>query len=92
MNRIYIIAIFLLVIALIFAIQNTDLTAIHFLFWNFQGSQALITIIVFITGFLSGWLIELRKVWMKNNQIKGVQKKLNELQKTVNPSSNTGKV
>ena len=92
MNRIYIITIILLVIALIFAIQNTDAIILHFLFWSFNGSQAFMTILIFIVGFVAGWILELRKVWTKNQQLKTIQKKLDEMQKTMNiPPANPSK-
>jgi uncharacterized integral membrane protein len=84
MNRIYIIAIVLLVIALIFAIQNTAPVSLRFLFWSFNGSQALVTILIFVVGFIAGWSLELRKVWSRNQQLKTIQKKLSEMQKTMN--------
>ncbi|MBX7108198.1 MAG: LapA family protein [Chitinophagales bacterium] len=84
MNRIYIITIILLVVALIFAIQNIATVSLGFLFWHFEGSMSLVTILIFIVGFAAGWLLEARKVWMKNSQLNAVQKKLDELQKTMN--------
>lgn len=87
MNRIYIITIILLVAALIFAIQNTAATELHFLFWKFQGSQALMTILMFVVGFIAGWILEARKVWIRNSKIKTIQKKLDEMQKAVNTAS-----
>lgn len=84
MNRIYIVTITLLVIALIFAIQNIATVSLGFLFWHFEGSMSFVTILIFIVGFTAGWLLEARKVWMKNSQLKTVQKKLDELQKAMN--------
>lgn len=84
MNRIYIITIILLVLALIFAIQNTATVALRFLFWQFEGSMAFVTILIFVIGFLAGWLLEARKVWVSNSQLKTIQKKLDEMQKAVN--------
>ena len=92
MNRIYIITIILLVAALIFAIQNTTATELHFLFWKFQGSQAVMTILMFVVGFAAGWILEARKVWIRNSKIKTIQKKLDEMQKAVNTvSSNSSR-
>lgn len=84
MNRIYLITIVLLVIALIFAIQNTLIVSLRFLFWKFEGSLAFVTIIIFIVGFFAGWILEAGKVWKKNTQLKSIQKKLDEMQKTIN--------
>jgi uncharacterized integral membrane protein len=79
MNRIYIITILLLVIALIFAIQNTNTISIQFLMWTFAGSQALIIAIILFLGFFSGWLLGLSKVWKKNQHIKTLNKKITSL-------------
>ena len=80
MNRIYIITILLLVIALIFAIQNTATISIRFLMWTFGGSQALIIAIILFLGFFSGWMLGLSKVWKKNQQIKSLNKKITTLE------------
>jgi uncharacterized integral membrane protein len=87
MNRIYILTIILLLFALVFAIQNTSTIALGFLFWNFQGSLAFITLLIFFFGFIAGWILPARKVWLKNSQIKTLRSKLDEVQKTVNPAS-----
>jgi len=80
MNRTYLITIFLLVIALIFAIQNTATISIKFLMWSFDGSQALMLAIILFIGFLSGWLFGLNKVWKKNSEIKALNKKISDLE------------
>jgi hypothetical protein len=40
--------------------------------------------LAFLTGFLAGWILEAGKVWKKNTQLKSIQKKLDEMQKTMN--------
>ncbi|MFI5135107.1 MAG: lipopolysaccharide assembly protein LapA domain-containing protein [Chitinophagales bacterium] len=80
MQRTYLITIFLLLIALIFAIQNTTAISIKFLMWNFGGSQALIIAIILLLGFVSGWLVGLSKVWKKNSEIKALNKKISGLE------------
>lgn len=92
MNRIYIVTIILLVLALIFAIQNVTPISLHFLFWSFQGSLALVAILLFVVGFFSGWLLEARAVWIKSTQLKNVQKQLDDLQKSIkNINTNPGR-
>ena len=86
MNRIYLITVILLLLALIFAIQNTATVSLHMLFWKTESSIAYITMVIFSTGFAAGWLLEAGKVWKKNNQLKSIQKKLDEVQKSLNAS------
>ena len=78
MNRTYIVTIILLIIALIFAIQNTTKISINFLMWTFGGSQALIIAIILFLGFFAGWLLGLNKVRKKNSEIKALNKQIDE--------------
>lgn len=43
-------------VAIIFAIQNTDITPIRFLIWETQGSLALILFIALVAGALISYL------------------------------------
>ena len=43
--------------AVIFAIQNTEMTTYTFLAWGLQAPQALVVIVVFLAGIVFGWLI-----------------------------------
>ncbi len=85
MQRAYLITIFLLILALIFTFQNTGNVAPKFLFWNFTGSLALITIVIFFVGFLGGWLLGLSIGWRKNREIRTLKKQVAELSKPIPP-------
>jgi len=49
-----ILALAIALLAVIFAIQNTIVVKVSFLFWEIQGSLALILLITFIFGVLVG--------------------------------------
>jgi uncharacterized integral membrane protein len=49
--------IFLLVLLLIFVIQNTQAVAIKFLFWDWATSLAFTILLSFGIGVLLGWII-----------------------------------
>jgi uncharacterized integral membrane protein len=51
----------LLMILLIFALQNTQAVAVKFLFWEATTSAVLTILISFVLGVLSGWLIRFVK-------------------------------
>jgi len=87
MQRGYLVTIFLLIIALIFAIQNTSTMMINFLVWSFGGSQALISVLILLLGFISGWILGLSKVWKKNQQIRSLNKKITALESNPPASS-----
>jgi uncharacterized integral membrane protein len=50
----------LLVVLVIFAIQNAQPVSIKFLFWGFETTTVLSVLVSFVIGFLIGWLI----LWM----------------------------
>jgi uncharacterized integral membrane protein len=47
----------LLVVMVIFAIQNTQPVAVKFLFWGIETSAVLSILVSFILGFLMGCLV-----------------------------------
>jgi len=47
----------LLVVMVIFAVQNTQPVAIKFLFWGIETSAVLSILVSFILGFLMGCLV-----------------------------------
>jgi uncharacterized integral membrane protein len=49
--------IILLILLVIFAIQNTQAVGIKFLLWGFSTSAAVTILMSFIIGFLVGWLM-----------------------------------
>jgi len=51
----------LLLIMLIFALQNIQTVTLRFLFWQVETSAVLAILFSFLIGFLVGWLIRLGK-------------------------------
>ena len=47
----------LLLGVVVFTLQNTEMTSIHFLFWQFSLSRALMLFLVFGIGVLLGFLL-----------------------------------
>jgi uncharacterized integral membrane protein len=41
----------------IFASQNTDVVTFHFLKWSVTGPVALLTILTYLVGMVSGWTV-----------------------------------
>lgn len=44
----------LLILVVVFTLQNSEVVNINFLFWSFSLSRALMIFLVFITGILLG--------------------------------------
>ena len=51
----------LLLIMLIFALQNIQTVTLRFLFWQTETSAVLSILFSFLIGFLVGWLIRFGK-------------------------------
>jgi uncharacterized integral membrane protein len=41
----------------VFALQNRDVITVNFLTWNLSEPVALLTVIVYFLGMLSGWTV-----------------------------------
>jgi uncharacterized integral membrane protein len=48
--------------------------SIKFLVWSINGSQSLIIIITFFSGFLTGVLLLANQVYAKNREVKKMRK------------------
>jgi uncharacterized membrane protein YciS (DUF1049 family) len=46
-----------LVVLLIAMLQNAQMVTFRFLNWEYDVSQLLLVLIVFLIGFLTGWLV-----------------------------------
>jgi uncharacterized integral membrane protein len=82
----------LLIIALVvvFAVQNTALTTVHFFVWTFQGSLALILLIALSAGVLISLLVSLPTMVNNRLTLRSHKKKLVELE--ANLSDHKGKL
>ncbi|MBM4255377.1 MAG: LapA family protein [Deltaproteobacteria bacterium] len=76
MSRRNIFALLLSLLALIFALQNTDTIDLHFLWWDFPMKVGFAVGVPFIAGVFVGWLSSWRQ-----------QKKLQKLQHQPEPGS-----
>ncbi|NIQ01988.1 MAG: DUF1049 domain-containing protein [Nitrospinaceae bacterium] len=48
----------LVILVVLFTLQNTERVSISFLFWEFQISRALMIFAIFIIGILTGFYIK----------------------------------
>ena len=44
-------------IVIVFAIQNTESVTYTFLAWSLTAPRALVVIVVFVFGLLTGWMV-----------------------------------
>ena len=51
------------ILMLIFVLQNMQVVAIDFLFWQIQASRVIIYLSIFLLGILTGWLGKSLRRW-----------------------------
>ena len=49
----------LLLLLIIFILQNYEIVKVNFLFWSFQTSRAIIILVTLCIGAATGWIISL---------------------------------
>ena len=76
-------ALFIAILAILFAVQNNETTTVSFFIWYFDGSLALLLLIAMAVGALISFLISLpsniRARWTIRNQ----RKKMTELEENL---------
>ena len=56
------------IIAVIFAVQNTEVVEVSFLAWSVSTPRAIMIIAVLVAGYFSGWLTKGIKTRQKEKQ------------------------
>lgn len=75
-----VLALIIALIAVVFALQNAISISVNFLFWNFQGSLALILLTTLALGVFVGLLVSVPSVLRRNRKISHQKKRIEELQ------------
>jgi uncharacterized integral membrane protein len=75
-----ILALIIAVLVVVFAVQNAIPITISVLFWQFQGSLALVLLLTLALGAISGLLVSIPSLIKRNQEISGQKKKIAELQ------------
>jgi lipopolysaccharide assembly protein A len=78
MQRSLIFALLLILIVVVFALQNSDPVQIKLLFWNVESSIAFVMTSVLFIGALLGVLFSLPSIFKKREQIAELKEKLEE--------------
>ncbi|MEX0966930.1 MAG: LapA family protein [Bacteroidia bacterium] len=74
-----VLGVFILLLGIVFALQNSQVTPIKFLLWEFQGSLALVLAIVFVGGVLLGLFSIINNVWRRDRMISRQKKEMKNL-------------
>lgn len=70
-------------LAVTFALQNTAVVTVSFLFWSFSGSLALVLFIALAAGALIGWLVTMPSVLRAQLTVVSQRRKLTALENSV---------
>ena len=76
-----IIAILIALLAVVFALQNSQIVMVNLFFWDFSSSMALMMLITLVIGIVSGMLTMFPTIYRKNSAVKSHNKKIMELEK-----------
>ncbi len=74
------VSILIAALAVVFALQNTELTTVHFLFWSFKGSLALVLLTALATGALASSFASLPSLFKANWTVSAQKKTIEELE------------
>lgn len=65
----------------LFAVQNSGLTDIHFLKWRFQGPLDFILVVTFAAGMLAGLFVFIPAWWRKSKSSRTQKKRIHDLER-----------
>lgn len=74
------VALFVALVAVVFALQNSMVVSVSFLVWRFSGSLALILLLTLAVGFLVGWLAALPTIFRLRRERMGLRKEVARLE------------
>lgn len=78
----------ILLLGIVFALQNADETKVTFLIWEFKSSRAIVLFITFFTGIIIGVFTSLANLMRKDRIIKRQVKDIEKLQNRVDALEN----
>ena len=78
-----IVALIILIITVIFALQNAVSVTISFLVWEFTGSLSLVLLGTLAVGLLIGWLVLTPSMLKKTFTISSLRKRIEALEKEI---------
>lgn len=76
-----IIALIIAVLAVVFALQNSDPVVVRIFYWDLgHASMAIVLLFTFIIGILTGLLMMAMGIYKRNHIVSAQKKRINELE------------
>lgn len=86
--RFFIVLALLIAIAIVlFALQNSAIVTVSFLSFHYNGSLALILVVVFTLGLLAGILISIPSLLRKSSDLREQKRMLKQLEESITRST-----
>ncbi len=82
-----VLALLIAIAIVIFALQNSAIVTVSFLSFHYNGSLALILVVVFTLGLLAGLLISIPSLLRKSADIREQKRRVKQLQESISRST-----
>ncbi len=80
-NMVYLVtSLVILLLGIVFALQNSEPTRVTFLFWEFEGSRAIVLFLTFFTGIIIGIFTSIASLMRKDRIIVKQVNRIRELE------------
>jgi uncharacterized membrane protein YciS (DUF1049 family) len=80
MQLLIFLALLIAIAIVLFALQNSAIVTVSFLLFHYNGSLALILVLVFASGLLAGILISLPSLLRKNAEVREQKRRVRQLE------------
>jgi uncharacterized integral membrane protein len=78
-----VLALLIAIAIVLFALQNSAMVTISFLSFHYNGSLALILVVVFTLGLLAGILISIPSLFRKSSDLREQKRRVKQLQESI---------
>jgi lipopolysaccharide assembly protein A len=86
MRFIIVLALLIAVAIVLFALQNSTIVTVGFLSFHYNGSLALILVVVFTLGLLAGILISVPSLLRKYSDLRVQKRRIKQLEESITRS------
>jgi len=83
MRFLIVLALLIALVIVLFALQNSAIVTVSFLSFHYNGSLALILVVVFTLGFLAGILISIPSLLRKSSALREQKKRVKQLEESI---------
>ncbi len=83
MQLFLILALLVAIVAVVFALQNTTPITVSLLVWQFEGSLALVLLVVLTLGVIASLLVSVPTVIKRSRSIANEKKKIHQLESSL---------